>query len=438
VTWEFAPLLDAGHRAVLGSGKPLVYVCPPAAWAARPLFAALSPAGEVPSTLVLVPELSHALDLAAALHSQTHLGPVHPVTAVARAQTLLRRGAAGTLIATPPDALDLLRRSAFKAEGLSRVALAWPEDWPGSQASAALDTLLADATQVQRIVLTADESAIGDLLERHARRAAVAWAARLPPAPAGPVRFAAVERPRRLAAARAVLDVLDPESVVLWDPGPDARVRLAELTAQPGVRWLEDGGETAGLCIAMDLPSAEVLAQLRGAARDVVVLLDPIQIPYLQRIAAPATALRLSGPADRAQDQLFQLRRQLRERLAGGVPTAELLALGPLFDEYDPSLVAAALLARSGAPPQAATAEEVPAWVRVHVNAGRRDQLKPGDLVGALLHGVGLTKEDVGRIELREGFALVDVRAVQAERAVAGLNGSTIRGRRLAARIDRR
>jgi hypothetical protein len=72
------------------------------------------------------------------------------------------------------------------------------------------------------------------------------------------------------------------------------------------------------------------------------------------------------------------------------------------------------------------------------VSAGRRDQLRPGDLVGALLHGAGLSKDQVGRIDLREGFALVDVRASEAERALAGLNGATIRGRRIAARIDRR
>jgi len=58
--------------------------------------------------------------------------------------------------------------------------------------------------------------------------------------------------------------------------------------------------------------------------------------------------------------------------------------------------------------------------------------------VGALLNAVGLAKEDIGRIELREGFTLVDVRAEEAERAVRGLTGTTLRGRRIAARLDRR
>ncbi len=443
MTWEFAPVLDAAHRAALGSGKPLVYVCPPAGWAVRPLFEILVPAEATPATLVVVPEMSHALDLAATLHSLAHLGPVYPTTAVARAQTLLRAGHVRTLIGTLSDTLDLVRRSALKPEGLARVVIGWPEHLLVRGASQALDTLLADAPEVQRIVLTADETAVLDFLERHARRAPVAGAARLPAGPVGPARYAVVDRLRRVFGARAVLDILDPERAVLWDPSPDPAARWAELTAQPGVRLLGvrppgEDAEPADLAIALDLPSGDALTILRGAAREVVVLLDAVQVPYLERIASPLTPLRLAGPLDRARDWLFQLRRTVRERLADGAPSPELLALDPLFDEYDPALVAAALLAERGAPPPPATTEEVPAWVRVHVNAGRRDQMRPGDLVGALLHGVGLTKDDVGRIELREGFALVDVRASEAERAVAGLNGTTIRGRRVAARIDRR
>jgi len=71
------------------------------------------------------------------------------------------------------------------------------------------------------------------------------------------------------------------------------------------------------------------------------------------------------------------------------------------------------------------------------VSAGRRERLRAGDLVGALLNAVGLAKDDVGRIEIREGFALVDVRADEAERAVRGLNGATLRGSRIVARLDR-
>jgi hypothetical protein len=54
-----------------------------------------------------------------------------------------------------------------------------------------------------------------------------------------------------------------------------------------------------------------------------------------------------------------------------------------------------------------------------------------------------LTKEvrvergKIGRVELRDGFALVEVPAQDAERIAAALSGTTIRRRRVTARVDR-
>lgn len=440
MAWELVPPLDAGVRAALAAGKSLVYVCPPAGWAAAPLFQGFPPAEATPATLMLIPRSSAAVELAEICHSQGALGPVHPVTGTARAQRLLATGRIHTIIATLPDALDLVRRSALKPEGLVRVVVGWPEQLFAAGLGPALDTLLADAPAAQRIILTADETPLADFLERHARRAPAGWAARLPGAPLGPARYAVVDRSRRATAARAVLDVLDPARAVIWDPSAGAHGRWADLVAIDGVRLNPEDPPTAepyDLGLAADLPSADVLAALRKVAREIVVLLDAAQLSYLQRLAAPLEAVRLPGAADRARDQLGRLRRDVRERLAAGLPLPELLALDSLFDEHDPALVAAALLSRGEAAPTVSD-PDVTAWVRVHVNAGRRDQLRPGDLVGVLLHAVGLTKEDVGRIEIRDGFTLVDVRAEEAERAVRGLTGTTLRGRRIAARLDRR
>jgi hypothetical protein len=441
VTWDFAPVLDAAHRAALTAGKPLVYVCPPAGWAARALFASLPRPALPGPTLLVVADLAAAWDLATALRPLTDLGPVHPATGVARTEQLLRAGRVGTLLATLPDTLALVRRSALKPETVGRLVLAWPEQLLALGLGDALDTLLADASAAHRLVLTADEAAIGDLLERHARRAPVAWAARLPQAPVRRARYAIVEQARRPHAVRAVLDVLSPARALLWDPMPDAAARWAGLAPSPEVELFE-GGEAqaaapAAVAIAADLPSAEVLTALGMAAAEIVVLLGAGQLAYLQRIAAPLDALRLPGAPDHARDWVSALRQEVRERLEAGTPLAELLALEPLFDEHDPALVAAALLA-ARARPASAPADDLPTWVRVHVSAGRRDRLRTGDLVGALLNAVGLAKEDVGRIEIREGFALVDVRADEAERAARGLNGTTIRGTRVVARLDRR
>ena len=235
MTWEFEPALDAGHRAALTAGKPLVYVCPPAGWAARPLFAALPRPTVAGPTVIVVPEIAAAQDLAAQLLPLTDLGLIHPATGLARTESLLRAGRVGTLLATLPDMLALVRRSAVKPEAVGRLVLAWPEQLLALGLGDALDMLLADAPTAHRLVLTADETAIGDLLERHARRAPVAWAARPPQAPVRRARYAVVERARRSHAVRAVLDVLNPARAVLWDPLPGAAARWAALTASSDV-----------------------------------------------------------------------------------------------------------------------------------------------------------------------------------------------------------
>ena len=48
-----------------------------------------------------------------------------------------------------------------------------------------------------------------------------------------------------------------------------------------------------------------------------------------------------------------------------------------------------------------------------------------------------VAKCDIGRVEVRETFSLVEVAAEQAARAARGLTGTTIRGRRVLARLDR-
>jgi hypothetical protein len=174
-----------------------------------------------------------------------------------------------------------------------------------------------------------------------------------------------------------------------------------------------------------------MLARLAQQAAQVVVLIRPEQLPYLERLARPLRALRLPGALDHERDRAHELRQAVRERIARGDVAAELLALAPLFDDFDPALVAAAL-ARPAEP--AAAAPALNAWVKVQVNLGRRDKVRPADLVGALLNGVGIPKDHVGRIEIRDGSSEIDVRLESAARAIEGLGQLSVRGRTLSAR----
>ncbi len=444
MSWGFAPAFDAAHRAALAARKNLVYVCPPAAWAAAPLFGQLGDTdpGAV-RTLVLAPDPATADDLASTLATLPALCPVHGVSGVARAARHLRSGWVRTLVAMTADALELIARSSLDARGLASVAVAWPELHLSAGFGEGLDTALAECGGIGRLVLTSDDAAIGDFLERHARRAPVAVAARAG-TPVGAARYAVVPKERLAWAVRAVLDSLNPDSVLLWDPSPLAAERWTEHRDDPTVRVAADpGGEPVSLAVAVELPTPEALFALRAAARDVIVLVRAAQLAYLQRLAHPLKAMRLPSEADRARDRSFGLRSKLRERLADGAITDQLMALAPLLDEYDPAVVAAAALVLStgaeaaGPASGAAHTTAAPTWVHLRLNVGRRDRVRTADVVGALLNGVGLPKDHVGRVEVRESFTLVEVRADAADRALLGLADIQLRGRAVGAHIDR-
>jgi len=188
------------------------------------------------------------------------------------------------------------------------------------------------------------------------------------------------------------------------------------------------------------LPTREQFAAL-GALGRPVVFVTAIQLPYLRSIAGPLTPLRLPAAPDRARDRTEELRDRVARLLEAGAVDAELAVLDPLFDRFDPAEVAAALLAlsqRPGGAPSEPPASEPPVsgWVKVFVNVGKRDRAQPKDLVGALIREVGLAKNDIGRIEQREAFSIVDIAAHAADRAVRGLSGVTIKGRRAQAKLE--
>jgi ATP-dependent RNA helicase DeaD len=443
VSWEFAPTFDAAHRAALASGKPLIYVCPPAGWALAPLLARFpSVEGSTPDMLVLAPEPADAVDIAAAARGIADRTPVHACTGLTRTRRLLSDGAVRTLVCTPADAVALARQAALSLAALPRVVVAWPEHMVALDQVTVLDTVLSESQSAHRLIATTDEQlpSLTDLFTRVAHRAPVVAAARAPEQPrAGVVRWLAVGNGSRAMAATAVLDVLHPGTVVLWNPHTELREDLAPLLADPAVVVFGDilAGGAADLVIALDLPSAEVLAALAEMSRDQVFLVRPSQIDYVHRLVADPRPVRVVGEADRALDRALSVRRQLRARLADGGLDGELLTLGPLLDEFDPALVAAAALAMRDAVPGSAEPAAT-GWTRILVSAGRRDGIRAGDIVGALTNEVGLTRTAVGKIDLRDNFALVEIQADEAEHAARGLTGTSLRGHRVTARLERR
>lgn len=438
MSWTFEPEFDAAHRAALAAGKPLVYAAVPAVWATLPLFARLSAAqAGRPPLLVLVPTLPVALELARSLRKLANLGGVVAVSGLSYASRLIRQERTRAVIATPADAEALIRRAVIKTETVSCVVLAWPELAEGPDAVERTEAVLADTRQAQRVVVTQDPGAMTELIERHAHRAPILRAAPLPETPIAPVRYAVSPHDRLGSVIRNALDILLPESTYIWDPSADRADHRDELALDPAVRFDPPDAGTVDLCVATDLPSAEVLAELAAFGRSVLLVVRAHQLVALDRLARSRQVLRLPGEADRAHDRMVALRQQIRKRLAGGERHAQVAALAPLFDEYDPAEVAAAAAGIAAievdeAPP------DLPTWVRIRVESGKRDRIRPADLVGALIKAVGLPRDQVGRVEIRDAFSLVEVRAQAAERVLRALKDVRLKGRAVGATIDRR
>ena len=395
--------------------RHVVIVTPPAVERAGAVWPLVGP-----NTVVVCADDEQAAQWAAAAPPQHR---AHAVTGLARSAALLKEGRVGLLAGAAPDLAALVARTALKLDAVETIVLAWPETFSDS-----LDTLLAEAPDARRVVLSWNPGALHDFLERHARRAEIVGPLPLdadgrPLSPVCSARYAVVSAARREAAVREALDALRATRPYVWNGGP--------VTAA-------DGGADAVICAA--LPTREELTALAGIGKP-VVLVAASQLPYLRSLAA-LTPLTLAPAADRAQDRVGSLRARIAERLEGSDVDAELALLEPLFERWDPAEVAAALLAISRQPSAVSPEPASPpasggSWVKLFLTVGKKDGAGPKDLVGALIKEVGLEKGQIGRIEVKETFSLVEVAPAAAEQAVRRLGGVSIRGRRVAARLDR-
>ncbi len=84
----------------------------------------------------------------------------------------------------------------------------------------------------------------------------------------------------------------------------------------------------------------------------------------------------------------------------------------------------------------APSGHRTPGSVRLFVNVGRRSGIRPKDLVGAITGEAGIRGTEIGTIQISEKFSLVEVAAPVADRVVAALKKTTIKGNRIKAKVD--
>jgi ATP-independent RNA helicase DbpA len=105
--------------------------------------------------------------------------------------------------------------------------------------------------------------------------------------------------------------------------------------------------------------------------------------------------------------------------------------------DIEPLLAEGALKQRDIPDAEKATGFLIPAMTTIQISGGRKNKLRPGDLLGALTAEGGVTGEAVGAIDLFDTYSYVAVRSAQAKKALKQLTTRNIKGRKYRANIRR-
>jgi ATP-dependent RNA helicase DeaD len=179
-----------------------------------------------------------------------------------------------------------------------------------------------------------------------------------------------------------------------------------------------------------------------------IIVIDARELAHLRAIARQANIALKAGPHVGGQSGalglfLETIRRALREEDI----EAQLLVIDPLLQEHSAAEVAAAATAllrkrTPAAPPSSPEISAVPAQqsplVKLFISVGQRDGIAPREIVGAITGEAGIKGDQVGRIDIRDTFSIVEVAAEVAERVIRALNGTSLRGRSMRVDFDRR
>jgi ATP-dependent RNA helicase DeaD len=217
-----------------------------------------------------------------------------------------------------------------------------------------------------------------------------------------------------------------------------------------------------------DLPSAPEAYLHRigrtgraGRGGTAITLLEPREHRLLRTIEnltkQKIEVCPLPTIADLRAKRLELTRASLRERIIEGHLDDVRVVVESLAEEFDLLDIAAAAVklahTASAGPEQSGDSEPavdrrdrrppgVPSArqedvVRLFIGAGRDAGIRPGDVVGAIANEAGIPASELGAIEIRERFSLVEVPAAAADDIVRTMRKATLRGQNVLIRRDR-
>jgi ATP-dependent RNA helicase DeaD len=158
--------------------------------------------------------------------------------------------------------------------------------------------------------------------------------------------------------------------------------------------------------------------------------IQPVRMPSKADVAARRTAIFKDRIRKAAAEENLELYLSMVEELVDeGLDLAEVAA-------------AAARLAQGDRPldvtPEPEAVEFEPSadgMVRLFIGAGRRDGVRPADVVGAIANEADVPGRSIGAIDIYDRFTIVEVPAEYRDRVLSSMSNATIRHRPISVRI---
>jgi len=340
----------------------------------------------------------------------------HAVTGLARTAALLRKGAwrpAGSPAISAPH-----RALALKLDTLETIIIAWPESF-----SAELDTLLGEAPEARRVILSLGPSR----------------AHRFHRAPRAPGRDHPVDIPLDPVESRWTgrVGALSP-----WcGRSPCSGVR----DVLDAVRSIRPYVWTGGRRGAGRACRAVVATRCRaGELRTLAAIAQPLVVALASRSPISSRSRRSRRPVAVPRPIARRIAMQRAGANLGTLTQATWMRswrmLAPLFRStirrWSRARCWPSVVSHQSSVKHHRRSLSKLIGSELFVTGAQRDRASAKDLVGALIKEAGLQKGQIGKIDVRETFSLVDV-APHCESGRAALSGVSIRGRRVTARPDR-
>ena len=418
------PLALAGHdliaQAKTGSGKTAAF--------ALPLLAKLDAKRFAVQALVVCPTRELAEQVTQEIRRLARAEDNVKVLALCGGSTMRPQVAslahgAHVVVGTPGRLVDHLSRETLSLDALDTLVL--------DEADRMLDMGFADEIayliercprQRQTLMFSATyPPGVTKLAQRYMREPKQVKLAERHAATKIRQRFYEVENDQRLQAVALLLDHFRPASTLAFCNTRQRCSELAALLRAQGFVALELHGELEQrdrdqVLVQFANRSCSVLVATDVAARglDIAGLEAVINVDVTPDAEVHTHRVGRTGRADEAGWAFSLASRNEMERVARIETMQGAESEWHALDELTPSTDPEPLR---------------PPMVTLQILGGRKDKIRPGDVLGALTKDLGLRAEQVGKIDVAEFSTYVAVVREVARDALRGLNAAKVKGR---------